>query len=134
MVPPGIATKFSPIRQALACAALALVGMVSCHFIFPGGAFEFMAAFTGVVLYSIMNAVISVMHESFVKYTWPSWIVFTVMLIVLLLSARLISGISIWKLCEYRMMLSSIVVFYIITSLLVRLIRTIWEFAENDEN
>jgi hypothetical protein len=134
MIIPGVANRFSPLRQALACAGISLLGMVFCHFIFRGDTFEFMAAFTGIVLFSIMNSVVSVMHESFVKYTWPSWMIFSGMLIVLLLSARLISGVSIWRLREYRMMLGSIVVFYIITSLLVRLIRTIWEFAEEDEN
>jgi hypothetical protein len=134
MIEPGIADKFSPFRQALACAALSLVGMVICHFVFRGDSYEFMAAFTGIVLFSIMNSVISVFHESFIKYTWPSWWIFLGLLIVLLLSARGISGISIWTLREYRMMLGSIVVFYIIISLLVRLVRTLWEFAENDEN
>lgn len=134
MIPPGFANKFSPLKQALACAALSLMGMAICHFVFKGDSFEFMAAFTGIVLFSIMNSVISIFHESFVKYTWPSWWVFLGLLAVLLLSARGISGISIWDLREYRMMLGSIVVFYVITSLLVRLVRTLWEFAENDEN
>jgi hypothetical protein len=134
MIPVGFANNFSPLKQALACAALALVGMVFCHFVFKGDSFEFMSAFTGIVLFSILNTVLSVMHESFVKYTWPSWWIFLVLLFLLLLSARLISGTSIWKLAEYRMMLGSIVAFYIIISLLVRLVRTIWEFAENDEN
>ena len=93
-----------------------------------------MAAFSGIVLYSMMNCVVSVFHESFVKYTWPSWWIFAALLIILLLAARLISGISIWALREYRMMLGSIVVFYIVTSILVRLIRAAWEFAEEDEN
>jgi hypothetical protein len=134
MIVPGLANRFSPLRQALACGLLALAGMVFCHFAWRGGAFEFMAAFSGIVLYSLMNSVVSVFHESFVKYTWPSWMIFVGLLLVLLLSARLISGISIWTLHEYRMMLSSIVAFYIITSLMVRLIRTLWEFAEEDEN
>jgi len=134
MIVPGIANRFSPFRQALVCASFSLFGMICCHFIFRGDTFEFMAAFTGIVLFSVMNSVVSVMHESFVKYTWPSWMIFIGLLVVLLLSARLISGTSIWQLREYRMMLGSIVVFYIITSLLVRLIRTIWEFAEEDEN
>jgi len=134
MVLPGIANRFSPLRQALACAALTLTGMVFCHFIFRGSSFEFMAAFTGVVLFSVMNSVLSVFHESFVKYTWPSWWAFLGLLVVLLLSARYISGVSIRTHREYLMMLGSIVVFYIITSLLVRLVRTIWEFAEEDEN
>ena len=126
--------KISPIRQALAIAALSLLGMIICHFLFRGEAFEFMAAFTGIVLFSIMNSVISVFHETFAKYTWPSWMIFIVLLIVLLLAARFISGTSIRAHREYVMMLSSVVVFYIITSLLVRVVRAIWEFAEDEEN
>ena len=134
MIIPGITNRFSPLRQALACAGFSLVGMILCHFIFRGDSFEFMAAFVGIVLFSLMNSVVSVFHETFVKYTWPSWCFFFGLLVVLLLAARLISGVSIWTLREYRMMLGSIVVFYIITSLLVRVIRAIWEFAEADEN
>lgn len=134
MIVPGIAGRFTPFRQALACGSLSFAGIVICHFLFRGDSTEFMAAFTGLVLYTIMNAVISVMHESFVKYTWPSWMVYMGLSAVLLLCARYISGISIWSLREYRMMLGSITVFYIVASLLVRLVRTIWEFAEEDEN
>jgi hypothetical protein len=134
MITPGIANRFSPIRQALACGGLALLGMVICHFIFRGETFEFMAAFTGIVIYSLMNSVVSVFHETFIKYTWPSWIIFVVLVAILLLCARLISGVSIWSLNEYRMMLSSIAFFYFVTSLMVRVIRAVWEFAEEDEN
>jgi hypothetical protein len=134
MITPAVPDTFSPLRQAVACAAISLIGMIICHFVFRGDSFEFMAAFTGIVFFSVMNSVISVFHETFIKYTWPSWMLFIGLLVVLLLSARLISGISIWSLREYRMMLGSIVAFYIITSLMVRLIRVIWEFAEEDEN
>jgi hypothetical protein len=134
MIIPGIANRFSPLRQALACAILSWVGMIICHFIFRGDSFEFMAAFTGIVLFCLMNSVVSVFHETFIKYTWPSWMIFIGLLAVLLLSARFLSGISIWALREYRMMLGSIVAFYVISSILVRIIRSIWEFAEEDEN
>ena len=134
MIEPGIANRFTPFKQALACATLSLVGMVFCHFIFRGDSFEFMAAFVGIVLYSLINSVVSVFHETFMKYTAPSWGFFFALLVVLLLAARFISGVSIWTPSEYRMMLGSIVVFYIITSLLVRVIRATWEFAEEDEN
>jgi len=134
MIIPGIANRFSPLKQALACSALSLVGMIICHFVFMVDSFYFMASFTVIVLFCIMNAVVSVFHETFMKYTWPSWMIFIGLLVVLLLLARLISGVSIWSLREYRMMLGSIVVFYVISSLLVRLVRAIWEFAEEDEN
>lgn len=134
MIIPGIASKFSPIRQALACAAISISGMFVCHFVFKGDTAEFTAAFTGIVLFSLINSVISIFNETFVKYTWPSWLIFIALLALLLLCARYISGVSIWTLREYRSMLISIVAFYVITSLLVRVVRAIWEFAENDEN
>ena len=134
MIAPNLVSKFSPFMQALACAGLSLLGMVFCHFIFRGGTFEFMAAFTGIVLFSLLNSILSVFHETFMKYTGPSWLIFIGLIIVLLICARYISGVTIWSLNEYRMMLVSIVAFYVITSLLVRVIRAIWEFAEEDEN
>jgi hypothetical protein len=133
MIMPGLSANLSPIRQAIACAILSIVGIVVCHFAFQGGSFEFLAAFSGIMFYSLMNPVVSVFHESFMKYTWPSWLYYLGLIIVLLIAAKLISGTSIWALPEYRMMLGSIVAFYIITSLMVRVIRAIWEFAENDE-
>ena len=129
-----ISKNISPLKQALGSAIVSLLGIVLCHFILGKGNYEFMAAFSGIVFYCIMNSIISVFHDSFIKYTMPSWGLLVALLIFLLLAARLISGISIWSLPEYRMMLGSIAVFYIMISLMVRLIRLIWEFAENDEN
>jgi hypothetical membrane protein len=134
VIASDIPQRFSPLRQALACAGLAFMGMVVCHFIYRGDTYEFMAAFTGILLYALMNSIISIFHTSFAKYTWPSWGLFVLMFAALLLIARYMSGTSIWQLNAYRMMVGSIVAFYIISSLLVRLIRTIWEFAEADEN
>ncbi len=132
MIIPGT-SSLTPQRQALACLSLSLLGMVFCHFAFAGTANEFLAAFSGIMFYSLMNPVLSIFHESFAKYTWPSWLYYIALLIVLLLAARYISGTSIWALPEYRMMLGSIAAFYIITSIMVRVIRAIWEFAESDE-
>ena len=133
MIIPGISSQLAPWKQAAGCTILSLLGIIFCHFAFRGSSNEFLAAFTGIVFYSIMNPVISVFHESFIKYTWPSWLYYSALIVILLLSAKLFSGISIWSLPEYRMMLGSIVVFYIVTSLMVRIVRGIWEFAEEDE-
>ena len=133
MIIPGLANNVTPLRQALICGVFSLVGIIFCHFVFRGSSFEFLAAFSGIMFYSLMNPVISVFHTSFVKYTWPSWLFYLALIVILLLAAKLISGTSIWALPEYRMMLGSIVAFYIMTSLMVRVIRAIWEFAESDE-
>lgn len=132
MIIPGTSI-LTPRRQALACLGLSLVGIVICHFAFAGTNTEFLAAFSGIMFYSLMNPVLSIFHESFAKYTWPSWLYYLGLLVLLLLAARYISGTSIWALPEYRMMLGSIAAFYIITSIMVRVIRAIWEFAESDE-
>lgn len=126
--------NISPQKQAIGAAVISLLGMLLCHFIFDKGSYEFMAAFSGIVFYCIINPLISVFHESFAKYTLPSWGLYVILLILLLLAARRISGISIWSLPEYQMMLGSITLFYVMISLIVRLIRLIWEYAESDEN
>lgn len=126
--------KFTPLRQAGLSALIALAGIIVCHFALKGLAYEFMASFTGIVLFSMANCFVSVFHADFSKYTLPSWAVFVALVALLLLCARYISGISIWTLSAYRMMLLSVLIFYFVASLLVRLIRLIWEFAEADEN
>jgi hypothetical protein len=131
---PDLIRAVTPVRQALACLLLAVAGMIISHIISLHGSNEFLAAFFGVMLFTIANSVVSIFHESFVKYTWPSWGLYVVLLVSLLLLARLISGVSIWALPEYRMMLLSVVFFYFMVSLLVRLIRLMWEFAEGDEH
>ena len=126
--------KFTPLVQALFCLVLALAGMLGCHFLFPNRGFEFSSAFVAIILYSIVNPFVSVFHAQFKRYTWPSWGLFALLLLVLLLSARFISGSSIQQYSQYLYMLKSIVPFYIVTSLLVRLVRLMWEFAEDDDN
>ena len=53
------------------------------------------------------------------------------LVIILLLSARGISGISIWNLPEFRMMLLPISIFYFMVSTMVRAIRFLYELAES---
>ena len=134
MVSDIFSNSFSPLKQVFFCLLLGWVGMLSCHFLFPGSAYEFAAAFTAIILFTIINLVVSIFSLSFLRYTWPSWGLFLVLLALLLLSSRLLSGISIWSLFEYRMMLMSIVIFYVVASILVRIVRAVWEFAEEDEN
>jgi hypothetical protein len=129
-----LATKFSPLKQALFCLVFGLIAMLLFHFFLAGTAHEFSAALTAIILFTIMNSFISIFNPTFLKYTWPSYGLFTLLLIVLLLSARVLSGISIWKLVEYRMMVTSIIIFYLVASVLVRIIRMMWEFAEEDIN
>jgi hypothetical protein len=108
------------------------LGMLICLLGHIPGASEYFAAFIAIVFYSLLNTVVSLAHPSFFRYTVPSYYMFILLLIVLLLSARYISGISIWHLEIYRMMLLSIVMFYVIASLLVRALRFLYDAAEKD--
>lgn len=124
--------KVNPWLQFGLAIAVGLVGMVICKIVQGQGSSEYLAAMAGIILFTLINVVVSVAHTSFLRYTVPSYYIYGLLLIVLLLSAKYISGISIWKLTEYRMMLFSITLFYFIASLLVRLLRYIYEIAESD--
>ena len=125
---------FNPLRQGLFALTLGVVGIVFCKLVSFSASAQFSLAFTGIILYCLLNSIISVFNPSFTKYTWPSWGVFAVLVIILLLTARYISGESIQAHKEFIKMLLSVSLFYMVLSVLVRLIRAMWEFAENDEN
>jgi hypothetical protein len=107
-------------------------GMLLFKIIRPGAGHEYFAAMVGIILYTIINTVVSIAYSSFLRYTIPSYYIYILLVIILLLSAKFLSGISIWKLEEYRMMIVSITLFYFIISIMVRLVRYIYELAESD--
>jgi glucan phosphoethanolaminetransferase (alkaline phosphatase superfamily) len=129
----GISLKLTPVKQAGISAAIALLGMGFCKLFLSGNGIEYAAAFTGIVFFVVVNCAMSIFHTEFVKYTLPSYGLFMLMVAILLLSAKFLSGISIWNLAEYRFMLTSVTIFYLVTSILVRVIRAIYDFAEEED-
>ncbi|MFN8276349.1 MAG: hypothetical protein U0T84_02595 [Chitinophagales bacterium] len=126
--------RFMPWWQWLACLLIGLIAAGIAHAAVPHGGYEFAGAFLGIVFYCLLNALVSVFHPSFLWYTLPSWALFLLLLIVLLLVARFISGSSIQAFPEYILMLKSVVGFYLIVSILARIIRALWQFAEEDSH
>ena len=124
--------RINPYTQAGIAIIVGWAGMLVCLLAHWQGTPEYFAAFIALVFYSLLNTVISLAHPSFFRYTVPSYYLFILLLIVLLLSARYTSGVSIWNLETYRMMLLPIVMFYAIASLLVRALRFLYEAAEKD--
>jgi hypothetical protein len=124
--------RASPMVQALASLLIGWVGMVLCKVFGAAPGTEYFAAMVAIIFYTIINTVVSIAHTSFMRYTVPSYYLYIGLLVVVLLSAKFVSGISIWLLEEYRMMLITITMFYAVVSLLVRVMRAIYEAAEND--
>lgn len=124
--------RISPFIQVGIALGIGWIGMLICKLFHLPAASPYFAAFIAIIFYALLNTVVSLAHASFFKYTVPSYYVFIGLLIVLLLSARYLSGISIWNLEEYRMMLLSIALFYAIASILVRAVRFIYDAALND--
>ena len=124
--------KANPWIQFGVAVATAFTGMLICKIGRLGGGAEYFAAMVGIILYTIMNTVVSIAHRSFLHYTVPSYYIYLLLLVILLQSAKFLSGISIWNLEEYRMMIMSVTLFYFIISLLVRLLRMMYELAESD--
>lgn len=117
--------------QAAAALFIAFTGMGICKLMQLQPATEYFAALVGIIFYTLFNTIISIAHESFFKYTVPSFYMYVGLLVVLLLSSKFISGVSIWDLYEYRNMVISVSLFYFIISTLVRAVRFIYEMAES---
>jgi hypothetical protein len=124
--------RATPLIQATAALFIGWMGMFICYFTNAEPGTEYMAAFIAIIFFTIINTVVSIAYESYLRYTIPSYYILTATSAILLLCAKYLSGISIWSLAEYRMMLSSVAIFYFIASTLVRGVRFIYETAEND--
>ena len=124
--------KATPLYQLGLAVLVGLAGMGLCKLLHAEKGSEYFAAMVAIILYAILNTVISVANNSFLRYTMPSFYLFVALVVILFLSAKLLSGISIWNLPIYRNMLTSVSLFYIIISILVRGLRIIYEMAERD--
>jgi len=124
--------RATPFTQLGVSLAIGWAGMLVCKLLHISGGAEYFAGLIAIIFYCLINTVVSIAYPSFFRYTLPSYYIFIALLTVLLLSARYLSGVSIWTLDVYRMMLLPIVIFYAIASVLVRGIRFLYESAEND--
>lgn len=122
--------KLTPVTQVAVTAALGVAGMLLVKVLPLDPTYEFFAAFVALVFFTIMNILVSLAYPSFFRYTVPSFYLYGALVVILLLTARGLSGISIWDLWVYRMMLFSLTIFYFMASVLVRAIRAIYEMGE----
>lgn len=122
--------KFTPWRQVVATVVIALAGMLVVKISPLEPRFEYFVVMVSLVFFSIFNTLVSLAYPSFFRYTVPSYYLYIAMSAVLLLTAKFLSDISIWDLWEYRMMYLSLTVFYFVISVLVRIIRAIYELGE----
>ena len=127
-----IKKRAGPFVQLAIALAIGWAGMLICKLGHIDGGREYFAGMVAVIFFTIINIVISFAYKSFLRYTVPSYYIYILLVVVLLQSAKLLSGISIWKVEEYKMMIVSITIFYLLGSILVRGIRFIYEIAEND--
>ena len=124
--------RINPFFQFGVALALGWIGMLICKIFHIANAAEYFAAFVAIVFFCLINIVVSLAYNSFLRYTVTSFYIFIFLVVILLLSAKFLSRISIWDLEPYRNMLASLAIFYLIASLLVRGIRFIYEMAEGD--
>jgi hypothetical protein len=123
--------KATPLIQLIVALSIGWLGMGIVHFLHVPKGSEYFAAYVGIIFFCLMNTIISVAYKSFLRYTIPSYYIYVLLVAVLLLSAKYLSGLSIWDLWEYRMMLVSTTIFYFIVSLMIRGVRLLYEMAEN---
>ncbi len=113
-----------------------VVGLIGMFVIKVGGittGYEYFAALIAIIFFTILNTVVSVANESYTKYTVPSYGIYLGVVAILFLLAKVLSGLSVWEQSNwvYRMMITSITLFYAIISVLVRAIRFLYDMAES---
>ncbi len=123
--------RASPLIQVVFALVIGWTGMGICRLLHTHNGEEYFAAFIALILFSIINIVVSLAYESFLRYTMPSFYLYILLVAALFLSAKFLSGFSIWNLYEYRMMLISLSIFYFMASSMVRIIRVIYEASKN---
>ena len=121
----------SPLIQFGISVLIGWVGIAVCKLLHLQQGAEYFAAFFAIILFCLASIVISLAYESYLRYTVPGWYLYMLLVGILLLSAKFASGISIWSLYEFRMMLISISLFYLLASTMVRGIRLIYSAAES---
>ena len=105
------------------------LGMGVCQYMHVREGEQYFAALTAIIFFSLINVVVSLAYESYLRYTVPSYGLYVLLIAVIFLSAKGLSGISINKLPEYRMMINSISIFFFIGSTMIRGMRIIYDAA-----
>lgn len=122
----------TPLKQALVALLIGLCGIGMAKLWGAGGGIEFAGAFVGILLYVLMNVMISISHANFWKYISPSFGFYVLLMAILIISAKLTSGFSIFAFKEYQMLVLAFTLFYLLASGLSRLIRALFEFANEN--
>jgi|ERR1043165_9724593 hypothetical protein len=124
--------RVTPLIQFVAALVIGWTGMGICRLAQTHAGEEYLAAFIALIFFCLINVVVSLAYESFLRYTMPCIYLYILLVVILFLSAKQLSGISIWTLYEYRMMLFSISVFYVMASIMVRGVKMIYDAASNE--
>ena len=119
--------RASPLVQLAVALLIGFIGMGICGLLHTNGSEEYFAAIVAVIFFCLINIVVSLAYESFLRYTIPSFYLYILLVAILFFTAKQLSGYSIWKLYEYKMMTTSVSLFYFIASVMVRAIRLIYE-------
>jgi hypothetical protein len=122
--------RASPLVQFVVSLLIGWSGMGICKLLHATPSTEYFASFIAIIFFCLINIVVSIAYQSYLRYTIPSFYLYILLVVVLFLSAKFLSGVSIWDLYEYRMMLISVTIFYFIGSNMVRILRLIYDAAE----
>lgn len=125
--------NLNPLLQCVVAFVMGVVVILYNHLVYQNHADEYSGAIVGILFFAIANNIISIFKPKFKTYSLPSYLLYFLLAAVLMLLAKYFSGVSIWKLSVFRLMFVSVTSFYLVTSVMVRIIRAIYQFAESEE-
>ncbi|MBK8442877.1 MAG: hypothetical protein IPL35_05425 [Sphingobacteriales bacterium] len=124
--------QFEPFRLAALILGITLLLMLLFRVFGSEKEKMWLFASTGLGFYVWVNAVLGFFNRNWVRYLGRSVLAFIAVLTILMISAYFLSGISILQLREYQLMITAFSLFFFFSIGLVRLIKGIIEFLEQN--
>jgi|GEM_PF-1278834 len=125
--------KVNPVQFAvfvvLFCAPLSFLS----QFFMQSADAPWLVGMAGLLLYAWLVAVVSFFNKQWASYTWQSILSYFFIALILGLVAYLASGISIFKLREYQLLISAVTLFFFVAIVMSKVIRGVRNFLESEE-
>lgn len=125
--------KVNPVRFAIFVALFSVLITFLSQFFMQADDAAWLVSMAGLLLYAWLVAVVSFFNKQWASYTWQSILCYFLLAILLGLVAYLVSGISIFKLREYQLLISAVTLFFFVAIVMSKVIRGIRNFLESEE-
>ncbi len=129
-IPFSELSKLDPLRIAVAMGAGTVICILLGKLFFSSDT-VWMIAMSGSLLYAWLVPVLSFISNQWAKHSFRSVVSYLLLTILFCFLAGLITGVSIFDLREYQLLISAMTLFFFVGVFMSRVLRAIVKFMEN---